>query len=96
MSVQPSGAFSRVLVIASPRAESTLDFVGPQNLLGPSEARGDGGRGQGYPSRGFRVGGPVDPEVEAGRGDVHPGRVGRDNHRTDTDMLIPESFTRDI
>lgn len=39
------------------------------------------------------------PEVEAGsfrRGDVHPGRVGRDNHRTDTDMLIPESFTRDI
>lgn len=34
--------------------------------------------------------------MEAGRGDVHPGRVGRDNHRTDTDMLIPESFTRDI
>lgn len=27
---------------------------------------------------------------------VHPGEVGRDNHRTDTDMLIPESFTRDI
>lgn len=58
-----------------------------RNLLGPSEAR---------TGTSNRVGGLVGPEVEAGRGDVHPGRVGRDNHRTDTDMLIPESFTRDI
>lgn len=38
-----------------------------------------------------------DEKREGERGeDAHPGRVGRDNHRTDTDMLISESFTRDI
>lgn len=54
------------------------------------------GEGEGIP----RVEDPASPRDEKREGerggDAHPGRVGRDNHWTDTDMLISESFTRDI
>ena len=74
--------------VSSPSAESTS--LVPGICLVHLKRTGTSNRAK------VRVGSLVGPEMEVGRGDVHPGRVGRDNHRTDTDMLIPESFTRDI
>lgn len=94
-----SDVFSRVFVIASPQT----DFAGPEICSVHLERahrnrrveKGRGG-GEGVP----RVEDPASPRDEKREGErggnAHPGRVGRDNHWTDTDMLISESFTRDI